>query len=93
LKNTYVGNISCQTTEPDLDAAFSAFGQVDRVQMVKDRETGQSRGFAFVEMQNNAEADRADGGSQRTPTSVNGRIFIGAVDDDDLTPGLAGLER
>ena len=59
MKNIYVGNISFQTTEQDLDAAFSAYGQVDRVQIVKDRETGQSRGFAFVEMQNNADADKA----------------------------------
>jgi RNA recognition motif-containing protein len=59
LKNIYVGNISFQTTEQDLDAAFSAYGQVDRVQIVKDRETGKARGFAFVEMANNAEADKA----------------------------------
>jgi RNA recognition motif-containing protein len=59
LKNIYVGNISFQTSEQDLDAAFSAYGQVERVQIVKDRETGQSRGFAFVEMANNAEADKA----------------------------------
>jgi len=59
LKNIYVGNISFRTTEQDLDAAFSAYGQVDRVQIVKDRETGQARGFAFVEMPVNAEADRA----------------------------------
>lgn len=59
MKNIYVGNISFQTTEQDLDAAFSAYGQVDRVQIVKDRETGKARGFAFVEMSNNAEADRA----------------------------------
>src|SRR6202046_1919647 len=59
LKNIYVGNISFQTTEQDLDAAFSAYGQVDRVQIVKDRESGQSRGFAFVEMSNNADADKA----------------------------------
>ncbi len=59
MKNIYVGNISFQTSEQDLDAAFSAYGQVDRVQIVKDRDTGQSRGFAFVEMLNNAEADKA----------------------------------
>jgi len=59
LKNIYVGNISFQTTEQDLDAAFSAYGQVDRVQIVKDRESGQSRGFAFVEMSNNSDADKA----------------------------------
>ena len=59
MKNIYVGNISFQTTEQDLDAAFSAYGQVDRVQIVKDRDSGQSRGFAFVEMANPAEADKA----------------------------------
>ena len=61
MKNIYVGNISFQTTEQELDAAFSAYGQVDRVQIVKDRETGQARGFAFVEMAVNEEADRARG--------------------------------
>ena len=59
MKNIYVGNISFQTTEQDIDAAFSAYGQVDRVQIVKDRDSGQSRGFAFVEMPNNADADKA----------------------------------
>ncbi len=59
MKNIYVGNISFQTTEQDIDAAFSAYGQVDRVQIVKDRDTGQSRGFAFVEMPNNSDADKA----------------------------------
>ena len=59
MKNIYVGNIPFQTTEQDLDAAFSQFGQVDRVQIIKDRETGQTRGFAFVEMPVNADADRA----------------------------------
>lgn len=59
MKNIYVGNVSFQTSEQDLDQAFSAYGQVERVQIVKDRETGQSRGFAFVEMPNDAEADKA----------------------------------
>ncbi len=59
MKNIYVGNIPFQTTEQDLDAAFSQYGQVDRVQIVKDRETGQPRGFAFVEMPVNADADKA----------------------------------
>ncbi len=59
MKNIYVGNLPFQTTEQDLDQAFSAYGQVERVQIVKDRETGQARGFAFVEMPVDAEADRA----------------------------------
>lgn len=59
MKNIYVGNISFQTTEQDLDAAFSQFGQVEGVQIVKDRDTGQSRGFAFVEMADDAAANQA----------------------------------
>ena len=59
MKNIYVGNLPFQTTEQELDAAFSAYGQVDRVQIVKDRDTGQPRGFAFVEMSSNADADKA----------------------------------
>jgi RNA recognition motif-containing protein len=59
LKNIYVGNISFQTTEQDIDAAFSAYGQVERVQIVKDRDSGQSRGFAFVEMVDDAAANKA----------------------------------
>jgi RNA recognition motif-containing protein len=59
LKNIYVGNISFKTTEEDLNQAFSAYGQVERVQIVKDRETGQARGFAFVEMPVDSDADKA----------------------------------
>jgi len=59
LKNIYVGNVSFRTTEQDIEALFAAYGQVERVQIVKDRETGQSRGFAFVEMPGDAEADKA----------------------------------
>jgi RNA recognition motif-containing protein len=50
MMNLYVGNLSFETTEKDLEQAFSAFGQVSTVSIVKDRETGRSRGFAFVEM-------------------------------------------
>ena len=59
MKNIYVGNISFKTTEEDLNQAFAAYGQVERVQIVKDRETGQARGFAFVEMPVDSEADKA----------------------------------
>ena len=59
MKNIYVGNISFQTTEQDIEQAFSAYGQVERVQIVKDRESGQSRGFGFVEMSDNNDADKA----------------------------------
>ncbi len=56
MTNIFVGNLSYGTTEQELQDLFAQFGTVDRVSVVKDRETGQSRGFAFVEMPNSAEA-------------------------------------
>ena len=57
--NIYVGNLSYQTGEQDLRSAFEAFGAVSRATVIMDRETGRSKGFGFVEMANNAEADAA----------------------------------
>lgn len=59
MKNLFVGNMSFQTTEADLTALFQPFGQVGRIHIVTDRETGRARGFAFVEMPNDAEAANA----------------------------------
>jgi cold-inducible RNA-binding protein len=59
MKNLFVGNMSFQTTEADLTALFQPFGQVGRIHIVTDRETGRARGFAFVEMPNDAEAAKA----------------------------------
>jgi cold-inducible RNA-binding protein len=59
MKNLYVGNLPHSTTEPELRSLFEAHGQVDKVSMVTDRETGRSRGFAFVEMTDAAQADAA----------------------------------
>ena len=59
MKNLFVGNMSFQTTEGDLNALFKPFGQVTRVHLVIDRETGRARGFAFVEMPNDQEAAKA----------------------------------
>ena len=58
-KNIYVGNLSFQTTADDLLEAFGQYGSVTRAQVVSDRETGRSRGFGFVEMANDAEAQKA----------------------------------
>jgi cold-inducible RNA-binding protein len=55
----YVGNLSFQTTQGDLEELFSQSGQVESVSIVTDRDTGQSRGFAFVEMSGNKEAQAA----------------------------------
>jgi cold-inducible RNA-binding protein len=59
MKNLFVGNMSFQTTESDLNALFKPFGQVGRVHIAMDRETGRARGFAFVEMPNDEEAAKA----------------------------------
>jgi RNA recognition motif-containing protein len=62
MKNLFVGNMSFQTTESDLRALFESFGQITRVHIATDRETGRARGFAFVEMANDAEAAKAIAG-------------------------------
>lgn len=59
MKNIFVGNLSFGATEDAIRALFEAYGTVDRVSVVTDRDTGQARGFGFVEMSNNAEGDRA----------------------------------
>jgi RNA recognition motif-containing protein len=62
MKNLFVGNLSFQTTESELTALFQGFGQVTRVHVAMDRETGRARGFAFVEMPNDEEAAKAIAG-------------------------------
>jgi len=59
MKNIFVGNLSFGATEDAIRQMFEAYGTVDRVSVVTDRDTGQARGFGFVEMSNNAEGDRA----------------------------------
>ena len=68
--NIYVGNLAYTTNEQDLRAAFEAFGSVSRATVIMDRETGRSKGFGFVEMANNAEAEEAI-------KSMNGRNLSG----------------
>ena len=57
--NIYIGNIGPDVTEDDLSQAFREFGEVDTARLITDRYSGQSRGFGFVEMQNNTEAQAA----------------------------------
>jgi RNA recognition motif-containing protein len=57
--NLYVGNLNWQTTDTDLQTAFEAFGQVTSVTIIKDKYTGQSRGFGFVEMADDSEGQAA----------------------------------
>jgi RNA recognition motif-containing protein len=70
VTNIFVGNLSYATTESELESAFSAYGAVERVSVVRDRESGQSRGFAFVEMTNSEDAAKAIAG-------LNGRDING----------------
>jgi RNA recognition motif-containing protein len=57
--NIHVGNLAYNVTEDDLRAHFSVFGEVSAVNIIKERSSGQSKGYGFVEMQNNSEADKA----------------------------------
>jgi RNA recognition motif-containing protein len=70
LKNIFVGNLSFTSTEDSVRSIFEGYGTVDRVSIITDRETGKSRGFAFVEMPNDDEANRAI-------TALNGADFGG----------------
>jgi len=59
LKNIFVGNLDFNTTEDELRQLFEAHGQVDRVSIMTDRETGRSRGFGFVEMASAEDGEKA----------------------------------
>ena len=66
----YVGNFGYETSEQELREAFEAYGQVQEVSMMKDRDTGRPKGFAFVEMPISEEAQAAIG-------ALNGKEFSG----------------
>ncbi len=68
--NIYVGNLSFKASEVEVRQAFSAYGEVSSVAVIKDQATGKSRGFAFVEMPNNTEAQAAIAG-------LNGKELMG----------------
>jgi RNA recognition motif-containing protein len=68
--NIYVGNLPFTASEDEVRQAFAAYGTVSAVAIIKDRETGQSRGFAFVEMPNNDEGNAAI-------TNLNGKPLKG----------------
>jgi RNA recognition motif-containing protein len=70
MKNIYVGNLSFDATEDQVRGMFEAYGPVDRVSMVTDRDTGQSRGFAFVEMSD-------DDAAAKAMDALNGTAFGG----------------
>ena len=71
--NIYVGNLAYSITDAELREAFGEFGEVAEVNLVTDRTTGQSKGFGFVEMPNNSEADAAI--KALNSTQLNGRAI------------------
>ncbi len=73
MKNLFVGNMSFQTTEGELQSLFEPFGEITRIQVVTDRDTGRSRGFAFVEMANDEDAAKAI--AALNGKEVNGRAL------------------
>jgi len=74
VKNIFVGNLSFNTNEDELRQAFEAYGQVDRVSIMTDRDTGRSRGFGFVEMNSSEDGEKAIAalnGSQLSGRTIN----------------------
>ena len=59
MKNVFVGNMSFETTESSIRSIFEPFGEITRVNLITDRDTGRARGFGFVEMTNDEEAAKA----------------------------------
>jgi RNA recognition motif-containing protein len=84
VKNIFVGNLDFAATDSSVRSMFEQYGTVDRVNLVTDRDTGRSRGFAFVEMSNADEADRAI-------TGLNGTDFEGrALNVNEARPKTQG---
>lgn len=73
MKNVFVGNLDFGATESSLRTLFEPYGEVSRVNLVTDRDTGRSRGFAFVEMPDSAQADQAI--AALNGSSVDGRAL------------------
>ena len=71
--NIFVGNLSFGATEDAVRSLFAAYGTVDRVNLITDRDTGQARGFGFVEMSNSNEAGQAI--AQLNGRELNGRAL------------------
>ena len=71
MKNIYVGNLAYSVTDDDLRDAFAAFGDVARAKVIMDRDTGRSKGFGFVEMPDDGQAQAAIDGLNDQP--INGR--------------------
>jgi cold-inducible RNA-binding protein len=92
MKNIYVGNLDYNITEQELRAAFEAYGQVDNVTIMRDRDTGQPRGFAFVEMANDEEAQKAITGTNGTQLGAR-NINVNEARPKTERAGAGGFNR
>ena len=82
--NIYIGNLSHDATEEDVRQAFEAFGEVSTINLIKDKFSGESRGFGFVEMPTRSEADAAI-------TALNGQELKGrAINVNEARPKAQG---
>ena len=87
MKNIFVGNLDFSATEDEVRALFEDFGAVERAAIIRDRDTGRSRGFGFVEMTVNSEADAAI-------AALNGRELNGrALKVNEALPKGEGAPR
>ena len=85
MKNIFVGNLSFNTNEDELRQLFEGYGQVDRVSILTDRETGRSRGFGFVEMNSNEDGEKAI-------AALNGSQIGGrTINVNEARPKASGL--
>lgn len=92
MTSIYVGNLPNTATENDLEQAFAQYGKVADVKIVKDRETGQPRGFAFVEMPDGAAAAKAIEGLNLH--EINGRsITVNQARPQNERPRRGGSRR
>ncbi len=88
MPSLYVGNLPYTTTNAELEALFTPFGKVDRVQVVFDRESGRSRGFGFVEMPDQLEADAAI--ERLNGSDMGGRALAVNIAKPRQEPGTDG---
>lgn len=83
----YVGNLSYDTTEDELRAAFEAFGQVESVSIIQDKYSGRSKGFGFIEMSDKEQA-------QKAMTDLNGKDLGGrSLNVNEARPRTEGHQR
>jgi RNA recognition motif-containing protein len=89
----YVGNLSFNTEEPQLEQLFASVGEVDSVRLVRDQETGRSRGFAFVEMSDDAAGRAACEAFDQKPFEGRRLTVNEARPQERRNGGFAGRQR